>query len=231
MESQQILDILFKHDPITNTTVMICLMNGGTLSSFEIDSDYEMQDLNRTTRKIKQVEEEKLLEELGEGGEAGLGEGDKKLTKKKVQENKKRDKIDIIQSLVAKLLDENDAGGQGFSDESFFVNLEDDELEIIKEIIDDLSWWMELAGPMLVICVPILIWFIRSRIHNNRLTRYQDQIDRIQRDINVQREVINQVNAQQPINNLEDVPPAPPPAANQNDPIMPNVIVDPEFVQ
>ena len=53
MESQQILDILYKHDPITNTTVMICLMNGGTLSSFEIDSDYEMLDLNRTTRKIK----------------------------------------------------------------------------------------------------------------------------------------------------------------------------------
>jgi hypothetical protein len=73
-----------------------------------------------------------------------------------------------------KLLDESDAGGQGFSDESFFINLEDDELEVIKEIIDDISWWMELAGPAMVICVPIIIWFIRSRIHNARLTRYQD---------------------------------------------------------
>ena len=42
MESQEILDMLYKFDPKTNTTVMIALMNGGTLSSFEIDSDYEM---------------------------------------------------------------------------------------------------------------------------------------------------------------------------------------------
>ena len=63
------------------------------------------------------------------------------------------------------------------------VNLEDDELEYIKQMIDDVSWWIEIAGPVIIISIPLLIWFIRSRIHSNRVERYQNQIDRLQRDI------------------------------------------------
>ena len=63
------------------------------------------------------------------------------------------------------------------------INLEDDELEYIKQMIDDVSWWIEIAGPVIIISIPLLIWFIRSRIHSNRVERYQNQIDRLQRDI------------------------------------------------
>jgi hypothetical protein len=95
----------------------------------------------------------------------------------------KRDRLEIIHSILVKILDENDQGS--FHDDEFFLNLEEDEIDVIKELFDDISWWVEIIGPCIVIALPLAIWFIRSRIHNNRLNRYQNQIDRIARDINV----------------------------------------------
>lgn len=140
-------------------------MNGGTLSSFEIDSDYVMDDVNKTSRKIKYQEQATTQNVTS--------------VEKQVKSSKKRDRLEIVHGLLVKLVDESDAGGQGFADEDFFINLEDDEIEVIKEIIDEVSWWVEIVGPCVVVALPIVIWFIRQRIHASRLLRYQNQIDRI----------------------------------------------------
>lgn len=57
MDSEQIVDMLYKHDPRTNSTVLIALMHGGVLSSFEIEQDYHMQDTNKFNRRADLIKQ------------------------------------------------------------------------------------------------------------------------------------------------------------------------------
>ena len=59
---------------------------------------------------------------------------------------------------MQKLLDESDSG---FVDDDFFNRLDDDEVEVLSEIIESVGWYIEYGGPLLVIIVPLIIWFIR----------------------------------------------------------------------
>ena len=45
------MDMLYKFDEKTNTTVLVALMQGGVLSSFEIEENYVMQDTNKFNRR------------------------------------------------------------------------------------------------------------------------------------------------------------------------------------
>ena len=70
----------------------------------------------------------------------------------------KREKLEVVQSLLQKLLDESESG---FVDDDFFSRLDDDEVEVLAELIDNFGWYIEYGGPLLVIIVPLIIWAIR----------------------------------------------------------------------
>lgn len=72
----------------------------------------------------------------------------------------RRDKVEIIQALVAKLIDENgDVGGA--VDENLFAVLDEDELQILEELLDKVEFYVEVGGPILVIIIPMFICWIR----------------------------------------------------------------------
>jgi hypothetical protein len=80
MESEQIIDMLYKFDPSNNSTVLVALMHGGILSSFEIEQDYYMQDTN----KFKRHSDELIEEE----------------SPKEPKPKAKREKLEVVQSLL-----------------------------------------------------------------------------------------------------------------------------------
>ena len=74
----------------------------------------------------------------------------------------KKDKVEIIQALVAKLIDENgDVGGAAGLDENLFAVLDEDELQILEELLDKVEFYVEVGGPILIIIIPMFICWIR----------------------------------------------------------------------
>jgi len=60
-----------------------------------------------------------------------------------------------------KLLDDEEAHNDVFD------GLEEDELELLEEILDKLEFYIEIGGPFLIIFIPMVLWWIRSRIVEN----------------------------------------------------------------
>ena len=82
--------------------------------------------------------------------------------------------MDIIQSLISKLIDEADHISNGedentsrledsFQSGDFFSQLDQDELQILEDILDQLEFYVEYVGPLLLILIPCFICWIRSR--------------------------------------------------------------------
>jgi hypothetical protein len=45
-------------------------------------------------------------------------------------------------------------------------------VEVLSEIIENVGWYIEYGGPLLVIIVPLIIWFVRQRIYQGRINTY-----------------------------------------------------------
>lgn len=85
--------------------------------------------------------------------------------------------MDVINTLVNKLLDETDESfSQGLMDDNFFNRLDQDEIDVLEEILESVEFYIDLGGPLLILALPIAICFIRQRLNTNRMNLMQDQV-------------------------------------------------------
>ena len=71
--------------------------------------------------------------------------------------------MEIFQSLINKLMEENEYGIQQI-DSDFFNRLEEDEVEVLEELLEQVEFYVDVGGPLLIFLIPVLICWIRRRI-------------------------------------------------------------------
>ena len=77
--------------------------------------------------------------------------------------------MEIMRSLVVKLMDESN----DYLGEDLFSSLDQEEFDMLEELINSVEFYIDIAGPLLVILIPLSIWWIRSRVQANRVQRFQ----------------------------------------------------------
>ena len=45
---------------------------------------------------------------------------------------------------------------------------------MLEELLDTVEFYIEVGGPLLVIILPLLIWWVRSRINAGRMARFNE---------------------------------------------------------
>ena len=96
------------------------------------------------------------------------------MDKKKPTTGKKKDKLSTLESLLKKLLDEG-LFEYSNSDDNLFSMLDDDEIEVLEELLDKVELYVEYGGPILIILVPIIIWWCKRRLVENRMRAFAEQ--------------------------------------------------------
>lgn len=81
--------------------------------------------------------------------------------------------MDVINSLINKLLDDNDER-QGLMGDNFLDRLDQDEIDMLEEVLESIEFYMDLGGPLLILAIPIAICVIRARMSANRINLMQE---------------------------------------------------------
>lgn len=107
VETSQIVDMLFKYDAKRKQTVLIALQNGGLVSSFQVEQNFVSKDM------VVSVQEAQ-----GNGNQSNSTGGRQSWSNSTI--TKKRDRLEILQSLLTKLVDEMDNRVQNGANLPFF---------------------------------------------------------------------------------------------------------------
>jgi len=70
--------------------------------------------------------------------------------------------------LIKKIVEEND---YGTFDSDFFNRLEEEEIQVLEETLENLEFYIDIGGPILIFLIPLMLCWCKQRLQQDRLAR------------------------------------------------------------